>query len=103
MRFSLRTLLIAMLLLGPLSSWGWSKYSDWRTQQPDITNITPFRGGLSVVQARCGSRNLITTDGDDLERIAAEFQAELDKPTRHARDEEFRQVDEQFNLDSLPE
>ncbi len=30
MRFSLRSLLIVMLLAGPLSAWGWSKWQTWQ-------------------------------------------------------------------------
>jgi hypothetical protein len=41
MRFSLRTLLIAMLLAGPLCAYGWGKwqaYQAWREQQTSVVS-----------------------------------------------------------------
>ena len=39
MRFSLRTLLIVMLLLGPLSALGWTKYQAWQEEQARIADL----------------------------------------------------------------
>jgi hypothetical protein len=39
MRFSLRTLLIAMLLVGPLSALSWTKYQAWREEQARIADL----------------------------------------------------------------
>ena len=33
MRYSLRTLLILMLLVGPLCIWGWPAYESWRDER----------------------------------------------------------------------
>lgn len=118
MRFSLRTLLIAMLLLGPLSALGWRKYQAWREeqriaeiQQAAFANSAPFRGGMNSVQNTIGCRILVNADGEIIanvatkkfETLAAELQAKLDEPQRRAREEEFRQVVEQFNIDTLPD
>lgn len=35
MRFSLRTLLIAFLLVGPLSIWGWAQYRAWQQRRDE--------------------------------------------------------------------
>jgi hypothetical protein len=38
MRYSLRTLLILMLLVGPLCIWGWPAYESWRDERARVAN-----------------------------------------------------------------
>ncbi len=33
MRYSLRTLIILLLILPPLGAWGWREYGEWRERQ----------------------------------------------------------------------
>ncbi len=43
MSYSLRTLLIAMLLGGPLCAWGWRQYQAYRERQRWIEMTFPFQ------------------------------------------------------------
>src|SRR5688572_24171247 len=39
MRYSLRTLLILMLLVGPLCIWGWPAYENWRDERARVAKV----------------------------------------------------------------
>src|SRR5262245_57852407 len=45
MRFSLRTLIIVMLLGGPLCAWGWREWAKWAAYQEQLRliRLTPAR------------------------------------------------------------
>jgi hypothetical protein len=44
MRFSLRTLLILMLLGGPLGAWGWKKWQAYRARVAEAEEAHEVRG-----------------------------------------------------------
>ncbi len=46
MRYSLRTLLVLMLLGGPLCAWGWQRWEAYRTDRGFDQRLTPGSSGL---------------------------------------------------------
>lgn len=60
MRYSLRTLLILMLLVGPLCIWGWPAFEAWRDERARVAKealvIKRLQQSIAILDQQC--RNL---------------------------------------------
>lgn len=104
MRFSLRTLLLVMLLMGPLCAWGWSKYHTWRKwqRQQERASVLNYRAAGVVVAPQSSCRVIVYSDVGEFRKQITEIEAKLRAPEAAARAEEFRQVVETFQIGPLP-
>lgn len=88
MRYSLRTLLILMLLAGPLCIWGWPAYESWRDERvrvaKDIREIKRLQQSIAILDQRnriAGGTGLALNGKetiDQLRRIEADLQYKME-------------------------
>jgi hypothetical protein len=88
MRYSLRTLLILMLLVGPLCIWGWPAYESWRDERvrvaKDMREIKRLQQSIAILDQRnriAGGTGLALNGKetiDQLRRIEADLQYKME-------------------------
>ncbi|QDU26425.1 hypothetical protein ETAA8_15030 [Anatilimnocola aggregata] len=90
LRFSLRTLLIAMLLAGPLCAVGWKKYVAWQEwkaeQEAAAANQLKWQNAV-IIAAQKGTLSQSSTIGSPIpyeQLSAAEVKAEVERLDREA-------------------
>jgi hypothetical protein len=88
LRYSLRTLLILMLLVGPLCIWGWPAYESWRDERARVVKeaweIKRVQQRIAILDQQyriAGGRGGPTLTGketiDKLMRIELELEMEM--------------------------